>query len=48
MCCMDDDDWTLDIMSSVPIMGGTEGIESMFGLDTNDDTGGESDNDNNE
>ena len=33
----DDDDWSMDIMSSVPIVGGTEGIEDMFGIGTSDD-----------
>jgi len=38
MCIVDDDDWTMDIMSSVPIIGGTEDIESMFGISTDDDS----------
>lgn len=33
----DDDDWSMDIMSSVPIVGGTEGIEDMFGIGISDD-----------
>mgnify|MGYP006369275527 CR=1 FL=1 len=33
----DDDDWSMDIMSSVPIVGGTEDIEDMFGILTSDD-----------
>ena len=38
----DDDDWTMDIMCSVPIVGGTEGIEDMFGIGTSDDSSDDS------